>query len=69
MGQQMITALILLPAYYNPDEGGMRERIEDEKFIVTAEEISEEFGGGSIHAHRDSPVRGFGGTKVLSKET
>lgn len=54
-----VTALIHLPLFYNPQEGGTREPIEEEKFIATAEEISKEFGGGLLHLYRESPPKGF----------
>ncbi len=34
--RSVVTALILLPAFYNPDAEGERQPIEDEKFIQTA---------------------------------
>jgi hypothetical protein len=58
---RLTTALILLPISYNPDEAGKREPIEDEKFWITAEEVSRELRveGGTIHLYRDGNVRGI----------
>lgn len=55
----IITALIHLPLFYNPQEQGTRELIEEEKFVVTAEEISKEFGGGLLHLYRETSAKGF----------
>ena len=55
----IITALIHLPLFYNPEEQGERQLIEGEKFIVTAEEISKEFGGGLLHLYQETPPKGF----------
>ena len=55
----IITALIHLPLFYNPQEQGTREPVEEEKFVVTAEEISKEFGGGLLHLYREAPPKGF----------
>ena len=56
---RILTALIHLPLFYNPQEKGTREPIEEEKFIVTAEEISKEFGGGLLHLYRETHPKGF----------
>ena len=40
----MVTVLMPLPLYYNPDERGVRKAIEDEKYIATAEEMAGEEG-------------------------
>ena len=56
----LVTVLIPLPVFYNPDQEGKREPIEDEHFVRTAEEISEMFRrGGSLSVFRDGQVRGF----------
>jgi hypothetical protein len=39
---------IYLPLEYNPDTKGNRQRIEQEKFEQTFEEISHEFGGVTL---------------------
>jgi len=58
--RQVVTALILLPTFYNPDVEGNRHPIEDDKFIQTAKEVSELLGeGGILHLWRDSPPAGF----------
>ncbi len=56
---EIITTLIHLPLFYNPQGQGTRQPIEEEKFIVTAEEISKEFGGGFLHLYRETPPKGF----------
>src|SRR5712691_7957750 len=35
---ELMTVLIPLPRYYNPDASGMRREVEDEKFIEAANE-------------------------------
>ena len=56
----VVTALIPLPLFYNPDELGKRDPIEDELFVRTAEEIAERFrGGGTLWVFREGQVRGF----------
>ncbi len=64
-----ITILIPLPLFYNPDGHAAREPVEDERFIVTAEEITQRFGGGVLHRFKDDPPTGFWWNKgVLSKD-
>jgi len=56
----IVTVLILLPVYYNPDERGHRQPVEDEKFTQTAEEIA--IGrqeGGTLHIFREGSPQGF----------
>ena len=56
----IVTALIPLPLFYNPDELGKRDPIEDELFVRTAEEIAKRFrGGGTLWVFREGQVRGF----------
>lgn len=56
----MMTVLIPLPLYYNAEEGKGRKRIEDEKFIMTAEEISIQFeGGGTLFLFEEGQATGF----------
>lgn len=57
--QGIITALIHLPLFYNPQEQALPQPIEEEKFIMTAEEIAKEFGGGLLHRYPDTPSKGF----------
>ena len=57
--QTKITALIPLPLYYNPEPSGKRRPVEDEKFVRTAKEIAEMFGGGTLHRFDQTPPRGF----------
>lgn len=65
---QIVTALILLPVTYNADEHGQRPLIEDEKYFVTAEEISQE--GGTIHLYRDGSVHGVWWDKgIVDRDT
>lgn len=45
----VVTAMIPLPLFYNPDVEGKRTPIEEEKFEQTAEEIAKRFGGGMLH--------------------
>lgn len=44
----LVTVLLRLPLFYNPDAQGKREPVEDEKFVRTAEEVAEQFGGGTL---------------------
>ena len=57
--QKKITALILLPLFYNPEPGGKRRPVEDEKFVLTAEEIAAMFGGGTLYRFQQESPRGF----------
>ena len=63
MSQRMLTALIPLPLFYNPnpDEQGNRKPVEDEKFVRTGEEIATNplFGGGILYVFRHEEARGF----------
>ena len=54
-----MTALVLLPIFYNADDEGNLAPVEDDKFLATAEEVAREFGGGALHVFRDGRVRGF----------
>jgi len=57
---EVVTVLIHLPVFYNPDRRGRRRRIEGEKFCLTAEEIVEQFhGGGTLHVFASGEARGF----------
>lgn len=55
----IITVLMRLPVFYNPDEGGGRKPVEDEKFVQTAEEIAQKFKGGTLFRFREEQPRGF----------
>ena len=56
----VITVLIPLPVYYNPDETGRRVPIEDEKFSTTADEIATGLQeGGTLHLFREGTPQGF----------
>ena len=56
---QLVTVLLRLPIFYNPDAHRARGPIEDEKFIRTAEEIARQFGGGTLFLFRREEPRGF----------
>lgn len=66
-----ITLLMPLPKYYNPDKKGERQPIEDEKFDLTAREVTEHFQGGAVvHPFYGEAIgfwwnRGFVGNDVL----
>lgn len=65
----IITVLIPLPLFYNPDKHGARKPVEEHKFTVTAEEISEKFGGGVIHRFEEESPKGFWWNKgILSRD-
>ncbi len=66
---EMVTVLLMLPIFYNPDRLGRRRAIEEEKFDRTAKEIAMKFGGGFLHRFRPGEARGFGGTTVYSTRT
>jgi hypothetical protein len=56
---RLVTVLLRLPLFYNPDGQARREPIEDEQFIRTAEEIAQQFGGGTLFMFRHEDPRGF----------
>jgi len=57
---EVVTVLIHLPVFYNPDRRGRRRRIGDEKFCLTAEEVARQFhGGGTLHVFAGGEARGF----------
>jgi hypothetical protein len=55
----LITVLLRLPLLFNPDPTGARALIEDEKFLQTAEEIAQQFGGGTLFRFPSDAPRGF----------
>lgn len=55
----IVTVLMRLPLFYNPDVQVEREPVEDEKFVQTADEIAREFGGGTLFVFREDEPRGF----------
>ena len=57
--QKKITALVLLPLFYNPEPGGKRRPVEDEKFVLTGEDIAVMFGGGTLYRFQQESPRGF----------
>lgn len=56
---RLVTVLLRLPLFYNPDAHTAREPIEDGKFIRTAEEIAQQFGGGTLFLFLREVPRGF----------
>src|SRR5436190_586314 len=54
-----VTVLLRLPLFYNPDATGTRVPIEDAKFMETADELAQQFGGGTLFVFRQDPPRGF----------
>ncbi len=54
-----VTVLLRLPLFYNPDAAGARAPVEDEKFLETADELAQQFGGGTLFVFRHDPPRGF----------
>ena len=54
-----VTVLLRLPLFYNPDSTGARVPIEDAKFVETADELAQQFGGGTLFVFRHDPPRGF----------
>ena len=54
-----VTVLLRLPLLYNPDPQGTRPPIEEEKFLETAEELAQRFGGGTLFLFRQEAPRGF----------
>jgi hypothetical protein len=56
---EWVTVLPRLPLFYNPDATGARALVEEEKFLETAEEIAERFGGGTLFMFRHDAPRGF----------
>jgi len=58
--QRIITLLMPLPPYYNPDAQGVRKPIEKWKFTRTAEEISKHFDAGAeLQVFRRDKPHGF----------
>lgn len=56
----IITLLMPLPTYYNPDAKGIRKPIEKRKFTRTAEEISKHFDAGAeLQVFRRDKLHGF----------
>jgi hypothetical protein len=55
-GGSVLTALILLPLKYNPDEFGDRRPVEKEKFRAAGIELAELFGGAILD---ENPKGGF----------
>ena len=58
--RRIITLLMPLPTFYNPDREGARKPIERWKFTRTAEEISRHFGAGAeLQVFRRDRPQGF----------
>lgn len=51
--QRMVTAIITLPLFYNPDRSGKRRAVEPERFYHTMIEIDEKFGGCRVKGDRE----------------
>ena len=68
--QRIITLLMPLPAYYNPDAEGVRKPIEKWKFTRTAEEISKRFDAGAELQvfRRDKPYGFWWDRGVLARD-
>ena len=56
-----VTVLMRLPLFYSPDARGERKPVEDEKFLQTADEIAQKFGGSEEEIGDDAPSQ-KGGT-------
>jgi len=54
-----VTVLLRLPVFYNPDATGARAPVEDERFLETADELAQQFGGGTLFTFRHDAPRGF----------
>ncbi len=54
-----VTVLLRLPLFYNPDATRARVHVEDEKFLETADELAQQFGGGTLFMFRHDAPRGF----------
>jgi len=55
---EVMTVLIPLPRYYNPDASGARLAVEDEKLIQTAEEAAMAFeAGGELYKYDENDKR------------
>lgn len=61
---ERVTAIILLPIYYNPDRSGERNKVPDNKFRITCREITEimvqRYGEGGCTSD-PGPKKGFWG--------
>lgn len=56
----IVTALIPLPMFYNPDEQGMRKEIAKGKFRSTAMELTRHFKQGAVlYLFRNDQPEGF----------
>ncbi len=66
MVKERITAIILLPNYYNPDKYGRRKKVEEYKFRVTGKEITkmmvQRYGKGGCSLIPE-PEKGYWGKK------
>lgn len=54
-----VTVLLRLPLFYNPDAAGVRAPVEEVKFLETADELAEQFGGATLFVFRHDSPRGF----------
>lgn len=51
--RRMVTAIITLPLFYNPQQGGRRRTVEADRFYYTLLEIDEKFGGCRLKGNRE----------------
>lgn len=61
-----VTALVVLPKLYNPDESGRRRRVEAAKFRATCTDITDRFGGCMLH--KDPKTGYWGKAGVIFEE-
>ena len=54
-----VSVLLRLPVFYNADAEGRRGPIEDDRFLETADELAQQFGGGTLFLFRHDPPQGF----------
>lgn len=56
----LVTVLVPLPVFYNPDATGKRRPMEEEKLTATAEEVARKFGGAVLwRFSEESGPRGY----------
>jgi hypothetical protein len=54
-----VTVLLRLPLFYNPDATGTRAPVEEAKFLETADDLAQRFGGGTLFVFQQDTPRGF----------
>ena len=55
----MVTAVIVLPEYFNPDSTGHRVLIAEKAFFDTANDLTKLFGGATVLRYRDVDAVGY----------